>query len=173
MSDYIDFGSMSVQELSRHLEQTLIKVESMGGLAPKVQYQTNDARFAGVHTATISVPFINSQRGRVVESYQNTLEKVHLVISPVMDAMRAQGVTFTQPAANSAKAWATEAHFGGELIFTVAASTTLGKVKTLGEGVLDDLLGEGAGTMGVLTMRFAEREIAEPIVSVDDITGPT
>lgn len=172
MSDYIDFGSMNVHELSRYIEQHLVKDESMTGLAPLVQHQANDARFDGLHTATISIPFINSHRGRVVEHYQNTLEKVHSALSPLIDAMRAQGVTFTQPMADGAKAWDSEAHFGGQLTFSIAASPAYGKIKTPGEGVLDDLLGEGAGSMGVMTMRFVDREKVEPTVPMDSSISP-
>lgn len=158
MANYIDYSSLSIRQLASIIQERLSGAESQAELIPQLNFKSEDMSYGGGESVTFTVPYVDSASRGFEEYYQNTSKKVHALLSPVISEMRAQGVIFTQPMGVPGKEWNSNSYQGGFISFTVAPNPELSLLKHPAHDQMDDLLGEGAGRMGVLTMRLVERD---------------
>lgn len=170
MSNYTDYAKMDAHQLAAHIQQVLTSPEAQASFTPKTQFTQNNKAFGGGATVTISVPYVNNRHSGVSEAYQNTSQKLHSLLAPLMNEMRAQGLVFSQPMGVVGKGWDDARYQGGELEFTVGPNPTPVVNRAVEFDTLDDLLGEGAGNMGVVVVQKAQPAVS-PVVDPEVEAG--
>lgn len=166
MENYPDFKKMDTQQLSDWVVTHLETADA--SFKPMVKYKRDNGNFGGRTTAEVLVSISDSNTPSRAIAYQNTSAVFHARVRGMGEAMRQQGLLFTQPVGQVGTGWSTGDFHGTTIAFTIAPAPVLEPVLTR---TMDDLFGDGAALSVAALQQADALKKPQPEVAVRGSDG--